>query len=123
MRSAHNHHNVLPKKLFAWIREQNPRIALAEEVVDAAGRDGPGVFTLLETRPEGLTTAEADVRLREFGPNVLARDQQAGIGTLVRRAVVNPLVVLLAVLAAISFVTGDARAGSVMTAMIVLGVT
>lgn len=122
MRAVHNHHNVLPKKLFAWIGEQNPQITLAEEVVDAAGRDGPGVFTLLETRPEGLTTAEADVRHQEFGPNVLARDQQAGIGTLVRRAVVNPLVVLLAVLAAISFVTGDVRAGAVMTVMIVLGV-
>jgi hypothetical protein len=35
----------------------------------------------------------------------------------------NPLVVLLAILSAISFATGDARAGTVMAAMVVLGIT
>ena len=34
----------------------------------------------------------------------------------------NPLVILLIVLATISFATGDARAGSVMTLMVILGV-
>jgi Mg2+-importing ATPase len=37
-------------------------------------------------------------------------------------AVRNPLVVLLAVLAAVQFATGDFRAGTVMSAMMVLGV-
>jgi len=39
------------------------------------------------------------------------------------RALVNPLVILLAVLASVSFVTGDVRAALVMIAMIVLGVS
>jgi Mg2+-importing ATPase len=41
---------------------------------------------------------------------------------LVWRAAINPLVLLLTVLACISFATGDARAGFVMSLMIVLGV-
>ena len=35
----------------------------------------------------------------------------------------NPLVILLVVLAGISFATGDARAGTVMALMVILGVT
>jgi magnesium-transporting ATPase (P-type) len=41
---------------------------------------------------------------------------------LVGRALLNPLVVLLALLAAMSFLTNDLRAGMVMVFMIVLGV-
>jgi Mg2+-importing ATPase len=74
------------------------------------------------TRPAGLTAAEAQSRLSEHGPNVLAKDQRAGIGTLLWHAVLNPLVILLAVLASVSFATGDLRAGTMMSLMIVLGV-
>ncbi len=35
----------------------------------------------------------------------------------------NPLVILLIVLAIISFATGDARAGTVMSLMVILGVS
>jgi P-type Mg2+ transporter len=40
----------------------------------------------------------------------------------VKSAAINPLVILLAVLVTISFATGDARAGIVMSLMIALGV-
>ena len=121
MRSGH-HHQVLPKKLFAWIGDQQPRIAVAPEVVEAANSESAAVCTILETSPEGLTTVEAAARQKEFGPNVLAKDQRVGAVTLLRRAMINPLVVLLAVLATISFATGDVRAAAVMSAMIALGV-
>lgn len=84
--------------------------------------DTAGVYTRLATRPEGLTSDEAAARLTRYGPNVLAKDQRAGVGKLLWHAVLNPLVVLLAVLATVSFATGDARAGSMMSFMIVLGV-
>ena len=60
--------------------------------------------------------------LAEHGPNVLARDQRPGPLRLLWRSAINPLVILLAVLATVSFSTGDARAGTVMMLMIVLGV-
>ena len=84
--------------------------------------DAAGVYARLETRPAGLTAKEAAARLAEYGPNVLAKDQRPGIGKLFWHAAINPLVILLAVLASISFATGDARAGIVMSLMIALGV-
>ena len=114
---------VIPKHVFSDIHRENPKIAVAQIVVDTASLDAGGVFARLATRPEGLTTAEAARRLLESGPNVLAKDRRVGIGKLFWHSVVNPLVILLAVLAAISFATGDVRAGIVMSLMILLGVS
>ena len=80
------------------------------------------VYARLGTRPEGLPAAEVATRLERYGPNVLAQDQRPGLGRLLWRALLNPLVVLLAVLAAVSFGTGDARAALMMLAMIALSV-
>lgn len=83
--------------------------------------DANSLLGRLATRSSGLTAAEAAERLAERGPNVLANDQRPGMVRLVWRAAINPLVLLLTVLACISFATGDARAGLVMSLMIVLG--
>ena len=115
-------HQVLPKHLFAAIRREKPQIQVSRIVVESAALDTPGVYARLATRPEGLTADEAISRLAEHGPNVLAKDQRASIGKLLWHAIINPLVILLAVLATISFATGDARAGIVMSLMIALGV-
>jgi Mg2+-importing ATPase len=113
---------ILPKNLFAGIRREKPQIRVSQLVVESAAMDAGGVYARLRTRPEGLTSEEAATRLAEHGPNVLAKDQRPGIGKLLWHAVINPLVILLAVLAAISFATGDDRAGIVMSLMIALGV-
>jgi P-type Mg2+ transporter len=114
---------ILPKSLFAAIRREKPQIQVSRVVVESAAMDAAGIYARLRTRPEGLTSEEAAERLAERGPNVLAKDQRAGIGKLLWHAILNPLVILLAVLAAISFATGDARAGIVMSLMIALGVS
>lgn len=80
------------------------------------------VLSRFSTRPEGLTDEDALARLAQYGPNVLATDQRKSLAKLVWHAVLNPLVILLATLASISFVTGDPRAGIMMTLMIALGV-
>ena len=54
--------------------------------------------------------------LAEHGPNVLARDQRPEFLLLLWRSVINLLVILLGVLAAVSFSTSDPRAGTVMGA-------
>jgi len=61
-----------------------------------------GVYQRHHSRPTGLTTGEADARLHEHGPNLVAADGRKSIGLLLWRAVINPLVVLLAVLATVS---------------------
>ncbi len=98
------------------------QIQVPRVLVDSAALDSAGVYPHFGTRPEGLTPAEAAVRLAEYGPNVLAGGQQTGVWRLFWRSVLNPLVILLMVLSAVSFASGDLRAGSVMVCMIVLGV-
>jgi Mg2+-importing ATPase len=112
----------LPKRLLAAEPHKLPTILVSPIVAESAALDAAHVYTKLNTRPEGLTAAEAQARLGQYGPNVLAKDQRPGIGKLLWRAVLNPLVLLLAALATISFATEDPRSGIVMLSMIVLSV-
>jgi Mg2+-importing ATPase len=112
--------NILPKRVLAG--QGKAAIRVSPAVLEAAALDVPGVLERLATRPEGLTVAEAEARLDEHGPNLLARDRRPGFARLLWRAAINPLVVLLAVLATVSFSTGDPRAGTVMALMIGLSV-
>jgi len=97
-------------------------IRVAPQLLEAAKGDVPDVFGLLQTRPDGLTDAEADRRREEYGPNVVVHEKRWARLRLLGKAMVNPLVVLLLVLAAVSWVTGDIRAAIVMFVMVVLGV-
>jgi len=112
--------NVLPKRVLA--SHGKPAIRVSAAVLDAAALDVAGVFARLATRAEGLTASEAEARLLAHGPNLLARDQRPGLARLLWRAVINPLVILLAVLTTVSFSTGDPRAGTMMALMIALSV-
>ena len=95
---------------------------VAPATIEAARQTPLQALEALRSRPEGLTADEAATRLEEYGPNVAAKDASRSTWRRVLQAVANPLVILLAVLATLSFATGDARAGSVMVVMIVLGV-
>jgi Mg2+-importing ATPase len=112
---------ILPKTLLAKSHEKRS-MRVSQAVLDTVGLDSAGVYTCLNTRPEGLEAGEAAARFGEHGPNVLAKDQRPGFLRLLWRAVLNPLVVLLAVLAAVSFATGDPRAATMMLLMIALSV-
>ena len=111
---------LLPKRVLAGPGKAGLRVSPA--VVEIAALDPAAVYRRLATRAGGLTSAEAAARLVEHGPNLLARDHRPGFTRLLWRAAINPLVVLLAVLATVSFSTGDARAGTMMALMIVLSV-
>jgi Mg2+-importing ATPase len=110
---------VLPKTVLAATRSG---IRIASIVAEAAKLDVAGVYALLRTREKGLTSVVAAARLDEHGPNVLTEDHRSGMWGLLRHALLNPLVLLLAVLATISFATGGTPAGSVMVSMILLSV-
>lgn len=80
------------------------------------------VFSRMKTAQEGLREEEAARRLAEVGSNVVASGRHHGWVWRLLVAVRNPLVILLAVLATISFATGDVNGGTVMTLMVILGV-
>jgi len=71
----------------------------------------------------GLTSAEARERLHRFGPNQAILEKRIGFTDRLWQAVKNPLVILLAVLGTISYLTDDLRSAVVIIGMAVLGVT
>ena len=99
-----------------------PAIAVSPLVVTCAALDVAGAYAQLETQAEGLTSAEAAARLLVHGPNVLSQDRPPGALRLLGRALIDPLVILLAVLSAISAASGDLRAAAMMALMIALSV-
>ena len=112
----------LPKGIFAALRRQPPPIRVAPIALESASLTSDAVYQRLDTRVTGLTSSQAESRLSEHGANMVAVDGRKSIRLLVWHAVINPLVLLLAVLATISFFTGDTRAGIVMSLMIALGI-
>ncbi|HEY0792643.1 MAG TPA: HAD-IC family P-type ATPase [Chthoniobacterales bacterium] len=80
------------------------------------------VFSRLGTSSSGLSRAEAERRLLEHGLNAVASEKRRGWIHRLLAAARNLLVLLLAVLATLSFATGDFRAGTVMALMLALGV-
>ena len=102
---------------------KSPNIRVSPAVLEAARKEGDDLLRSLRTTLQGLTQTEAEVRTRTAGPNEVAQEQRQGWPVRLFKIVRNPLVILLATLSAISFVTGDARAGTVMAAMVVLSVT
>jgi Mg2+-importing ATPase len=97
-------------------------IKVAQVMLDVSRLSAADALSSVKSRAEGLTADEAATRLAEVGPNRAAKDAGSSPWRRVAHAVANPLVVLLAVLAGLSFATGDLRAGTMMTVMIVLGV-
>src|SRR5207244_3349707 len=65
---------------------------------------------------------EVERRLRQYGHNVVAQEQRYTRMRLLGKAMINPLVSLLLVLAILSYLTGDVRAAVVMLLMVCLGV-
>ena len=99
----------------------------ADLVREAAGLDTAGVLQRLNTTPTGLTEEEATERLEIFGANEVGQEKKHDWFNRLWLAVRNPLVVLLTVLAIVTFATAesgsDTVGGWVMVAMVVLGVS
>ena len=77
----------------------------------------------LESALEGLSSAEAAIRLKKFGPNLVARERKATIAEELWSRARDPLNALLLSLAAVSYFLGDVRAAVVIAAMVVLAIT
>jgi len=94
-------------------------------VQDAASKEVADVLASLGTSLSGLTDAEAAARLEQYGPNEVAHEKRESWLHRLYIAGRNPLVILLTILAIISFAApeGDAVTGFIMLAMVVLGVS
>jgi Mg2+-importing ATPase len=111
---------VLPR-IFGPPRHPS-EIQVSPELLSISACEPDEALQKLQTSAQGLSSTEAERRLAEFGPNVVAQDKGHSRLKLLGRALINPLVVLLTILAVISALTGDFRAASVMMVMVFLGV-
>jgi P-type Mg2+ transporter len=93
-----------------------------ELVRDAATKDIAELFERLKTSPTGLSEEEAAERLEVFGPNEVAQEAKHTWLWRLWTATRNPLVILLTVLAILSYATDDFAGGTVMMLMVLLGV-
>jgi P-type Mg2+ transporter len=95
---------------------------VSDQLLEKARSDTETVLGELESRPEGLSQAEADSRLKQYGLNEIAREKRQSALMRLLSNVKNPLVLLLTALGVLSFLTGDLRATAVIFVMVVLGV-
>jgi Mg2+-importing ATPase len=113
--------DILPRRFDPTAPQKDQQASAA--LLAAATKDVAAVLAGLESTATGLTQAQAADRLEQHGRNAVASDDGTGRWAILRKALLNPLVVLLGVLAAISLATGDVRAAVVMGLMVGLGVT
>ena len=114
---------ILPKILGSrGPKGANSGIRVLPALVEAGQSSVADALDKLQTTAKGLTQEQAEQRLEQHGPNIVAQEQRHTWQHLLGHAVVNPLVILLLLLATVSFLTGDVRAAIVMLLMVVLGV-
>jgi len=98
-----------------------------DPIRDAAMQEISAVLQQLNTSPSGLSEAEAAARLAKYGPNEVAQEKQHGWLQRLWIASRNPLVILLTILAIITFATAggtsDYVTGSIMLAMVLLALS
>jgi Mg2+-importing ATPase len=112
---------VSPKRKFSAMAKASSTL------ITAAQMEAAEVLRMLNTSLEGLDSAAVAERLEKFGPNEVAREEKHGWLKRLYTAVRNPLVILLTVLAIVTFATAeessDYTGGVVMLLMVVLGVS
>ncbi len=101
---------------------QTDRTQFSDQLIQNARADTDKVLIALQSASDGLTTAEAESRLQQYGPNEIAREQRKSALVRLLENIKNPLVILLTLLGVVSFATGDMRATVVIMAMVLLGV-
>ena len=114
----------IPARL--WQRLPNSTAGSAVSSVtlgEVADRSPDEALQHLGSSANGLTTEEAEARLRSVGPNEVAHEARHTIvGEIISRSM-NPLNLLLLTLAAASYFIGDQRAAFVIAVMVLLSVS
>ncbi|MEQ1743532.1 MAG: magnesium-translocating P-type ATPase [Candidatus Nitrotoga sp.] len=95
---------------------------ISGQLLEMGRTDAAAALQQLASRLDGLTQAEADVRLKQYGQNMIAREQRLSALIRLLSNVKNPLVLLLVALGILSFLTGDLRATVVIFVMVILGI-
>lgn len=80
------------------------------------------VYEELNTSPKGLTNDEVESRLEKYGPNQVAREKSVSWYMLLLSNFKNPFIIVLLLLGAVSYFSGDMRGTIVVSTMVILSV-
>ena len=69
--------------------------------------DKKNIFKILNTRVEGLTTKEVNIRLKQYGKNVLPKAKQKTFIQVFFEQFKNPIVYILLITMILSFIIGE----------------
>src|ERR1039458_10658300 len=102
-------------------KQSQPGSFTALELTEAATLAPLEVLSRLATSSEGLSGAEVDHRVREFGANVLAV-HRVRASVVLWRQIKNPILILLLGAALVSGFTGGGAKAILIAAIALLGV-
>ncbi|MFW6731131.1 MAG: magnesium-translocating P-type ATPase [Synechococcus sp.] len=91
-------------------------------VIEAARTADAELLTRLNTSTEGLSALQSQLRLARVGPNRIAHEEPVSWLVQLITTCRNPLVALLATLAALSLLSGDSKAALIIALMIIFSV-
>jgi Mg2+-importing ATPase len=89
----------------------------------AAREEPQRLLARLNTSADGLSGLQAQLRLARLGPNQIAREQPVSWFRQLLATFRNPLVALLAAMAALSLLSGDRKAALIIGTMIIFSVS
>ena len=95
---------------------------IPDALLRAAGMPRATLLQQLDASPEGLTGAEATLRLQNLGPNLVEHERPRPAVLDLLRRLLNPLNVMLLTLAAVSSAIQDYDAAAVIALMVMLSV-
>ncbi len=98
-------------------------VQMSQVLLAAARSEADQVLQAQQSSPQGLQSIEAQARLEKYGPNEAVHAKRLTWFERLASNLRNPLIILLAVLAALSLTTGDAKGAIMMSVMVILGVT
>ena len=96
-------------------------VQFSDRLLEKARTAADTTLNELRSQLSGLSAAEADARLRQSGPNEIAREKRQSALMRLLLNLKNPLAILLLVLGVVPFLTGDLRARVVIFVMVLLG--
>ncbi|HYM20883.1 MAG TPA: magnesium-translocating P-type ATPase [Candidatus Kapabacteria bacterium] len=117
---------TLPRDILQSFKRTSASIEVSKRLIASASEEINTLLTEVKTSLTGLSEEEAEDRLKEYGPNVVVHEHRFVRLKLFIKACLNPLVILLAVLASVSFITAETSSdmigGYLMLLMIGIGV-
>jgi P-type Mg2+ transporter len=114
------------RQRFNFTKESRGAVSVNSDVlaklIDLARCDVDTVLRSLNTSLEGLSDSQSKFHLYEYGLNEIAHEKTAKWYIQLFKTFQNPLAILLIVLAIISLATGDAKAATIITIMVIFSV-